>query len=143
MEILLLIAVQTVSVVTKSAPPEKTVTNMNMVTGIFLGAMLVIACNFLSKVNKNQVVGFRMSWTMYNDITWKKSNRFAGIIGMIVGMIIILASVLLEGMWIYVAVIGLVLVWLIICIIKAKLIYDEEKQKEKNVYDEETQKEKP
>ncbi|ASS37651.1 hypothetical protein AXF17_03750 [Mogibacterium pumilum] len=41
-------------------------------------------------VPKNPILGIRTAWSEYNDITWKKSNKFLGILLVIVGIISIL-----------------------------------------------------
>ena len=46
---------------------------------ILCGALLLILGDILPKCRRNGMVGFRLSWTRYNDLTWQKSNRFAGI----------------------------------------------------------------
>ena len=33
----------------------------------------------MTKAKRNTVVGFRTAWSMYNDNTWRKSNRFGAI----------------------------------------------------------------
>lgn len=38
-------------------------------------------------VPKNPVLGIRTAWSEYNDITWKKSNKFLGILLVIVGIV--------------------------------------------------------
>lgn len=33
----------------------------------------------MTKAKRNTVVGLRTAWSMYNDNTWRKSNRFGAI----------------------------------------------------------------
>ena len=45
---------------------------------ILCGSLLLMLGDILPKCRRNGMVGFRLSWTKYNDLTWQKSNRFAG-----------------------------------------------------------------
>ncbi len=52
---------------------------------ILMGIIFIILGNFMTKTRINSTVGVRIGWSMYNDNTWRKSNRF--------GAYVILASV--------------------------------------------------
>ena len=80
---------------------------------ILLGLMFVVIGNFMPKTRRNGVVGFRIVWSMYNDVTWAKSNRFAGIALIIVGVLTIITSIFVEGM----LATGLMLIYLFISLI--------------------------
>ncbi|MCQ2520810.1 MAG: SdpI family protein [Lachnospiraceae bacterium] len=43
----------------------------------------------MTKTKKNVAVGVRTTWSMYNDNTWRKSNRF-GAISLMVAVVIVL-----------------------------------------------------
>ena len=55
---------------------------------MLIGIMLIILGNYTSRVKRNTLVGFRMSYSLYNDITWLKSNRFASKVMVIDGILI-------------------------------------------------------
>ena len=57
---------------------------------IAFGILFIFLGNIMPKSTKNSVVGFRTSWSMKNDTTWKKSQVFSGISLMIVGALCIL-----------------------------------------------------
>ena len=42
------------------------------------------------------VIGIRTKWSMYNDVTWMKSNRFGGVTLMITGVLVIMTSVFVK-----------------------------------------------
>ena len=85
---------------------------------ILLGVMFVVIGNFMPKTRRNGVVGLRIVWSMHNDITWAKSNRFAGASLIIVGILTIITSVFVEGM----LATGLMLAYLFISLI-VMLVY--------------------
>ena len=67
-----------------------------MIFGI-LGIFMMIVGNIMPKVKKNSVIGVRTPWSMKNEITWKKSQRFGGISFIISGVIILLVNFLTEA----------------------------------------------
>lgn len=85
---------------------------------ILLGVMFVVIGNFMPKTRRNGVAGLRIVWSMHNDITWAKSNRFAGASLIIVGILTIITSVFVEGM----LATGLMLAYLFISLI-VMLVY--------------------
>ena len=44
----------------------------------------------MTKAKRNTVVGFRTAWSMYNDNTWRKSNRFGAISIVVAGVLTII-----------------------------------------------------
>lgn len=80
---------------------------------ILLGAMFVVLGNFMPKTRRNGVVGLRIVWSMHNDVTWAKSNRFGGIALIIVGVLTVITAIFAEGM----LATGLMLVYLFVSVI--------------------------
>lgn len=71
--------------------------DMGRVSCILVGAMLILLGNYMPKTRKNHVAGVRISFSMYNDTTWRKSNRFGAAAMMIAGILTILAAVLFQA----------------------------------------------
>lgn len=46
---------------------------------ILAGIVFIILGNYMPKTKKNNVVVARTAWSMYNNNTWRKSNRFGSI----------------------------------------------------------------
>ena len=46
----------------------------------------------MTKAKRNTVVGFRTAWSMYNDNTWRKSNRFGAISIVVAGVLTIITA---------------------------------------------------
>lgn len=72
-----------------------------------LGVLLIVIGNFLGKVTKNFFVGIRTPWTLASDEVWLRTHRFAGLIFVIVGFLVLIAGALGYGgsweVWIIVA----------------------------------------
>ena len=58
----------------------------------FLGILMVISGNLMPKVKMNSVIGVRTSWSMKNEVTWKKTQRFGGILFILSGIAVLLVS---------------------------------------------------
>ena len=51
----------------------------------------------MTKTRINGVIGIRVSWSMYNDNTWRRSNRFGAIVIIIEGIVAIAGALLLKN----------------------------------------------
>lgn len=64
---------------------------------IVMGIFFVILGNFMPKAKNNPNLGFRLTWTRFNDKTWRKSNLIGGIAMIIQGVIMVLGGILFNG----------------------------------------------
>lgn len=74
-----------------SSSQEKVPVDLSQLIFILLGIFMIVFGNIMPKIRMNSAMGLRTKWSMKNEITWKKSQRFGGISFMIVGILIILA----------------------------------------------------
>ena len=58
---------------------------------------MIILGNIMPKLRMNSVVGLRSVWSMKNETTWKKGQRFGGISFIVSGIIIIMVCFLTKG----------------------------------------------
>ncbi len=70
---------------------------INQIIFGFLGISMIIIGNIMPKVRMNSMLGLRTVWSMKNEITWKKSQRFGGISFMITGVLIFVISCVTKG----------------------------------------------
>ena len=105
--------------------------DFSKLSALILSVLLIIASFLMLNVKKNEVFGFRTSYTMYNDITWRKSNSFAGVTGIIFGVITFSCSLILNGLMCTFVFLGILAAWVIICIVVSYRVYRGEKYKEK------------
>lgn len=85
------------SYVQASTGGSKATIDIAKVSCILCGIMFVVLGNFMTKAKKNTVVGVRTVWSMYNDNTWRKSNRFGAICIIIAGLLTIVTTVFANG----------------------------------------------
>lgn len=64
-----------------------------------LGITMIITGNIMPKLRLNSFIGVRTPWSIKNETTWKKSQRFGGAASIFTGFIILLICFLTRG-WI-------------------------------------------
>ena len=95
---------------------------------MLMGLMFICLGNFMPKTRINGVMGLRLSWTAYNDNTWRKSNLFAGTASMITGALIVISGLVFDGIVAAVIVLGFTVVSSVTMSVYAYLVYKKEKQ---------------
>lgn len=103
---------------------------LNRVTVSCLCLMLIVLGNFMPRSRMNSAVGFRCGWTMYNDVTWQRSNRFAGYAIMLEGLVTGLLCLFLPDTWAVPVFLLALIPTLVVSLIYARRVYMEEKAKE-------------
>lgn len=112
--------------------PEKALPDfdvMNAVT-IVMGLTFIIMGNYMPKTRNNRNIGFRCHWTMYNDTTWRKSNKFASYVMMIVGAVSIIGAIFVKGIISTIIMLGSLLLSIPVMMIYAYIVYKKEKVKQ-------------
>lgn len=71
--------------------------DIGKVSIILLGIILIVLGNFMTKTRINSTVGFRVSWSMYNDNTWRKSNWFGAYAIIISGIVTIIMAAIMKN----------------------------------------------
>ena len=64
--------------------------NISLFIGIFMGIICIILGNYLPKTRQNYTIGCLLPWTYANEENWNKTNRLAGVINIITGILIII-----------------------------------------------------
>ena len=67
------------------------------IAGVMFGLVMLILGNFLPKTRRNSIVGVRISWSLYNDETWRRCNRFSGFALILAGLAMILLSIFVKN----------------------------------------------
>ena len=109
-----------------STESNKTSVDMAKVSCILCGLMIVVLGNYMTKTKINSTVGLRTVWSMHNDNTWRKSNRFAAIAFIIAGLLTIITTVFASGMLSTVGLLVYIIIAAIVSVIYSKIVYDQE-----------------
>ena len=99
------------------------------VSCILCGIMFIVLGNFMTKAKRNAVVGLRTAWSMHNDNTWRKSNRFGAICISVTGLLTIVTTVYTSGMTGTIFMLIYLLLATIVTVVYSKKIYDKEIEK--------------
>lgn len=102
---------------------------LNQILTICTGIMFLVLGNYLPKAKLNSMVGFRCGWSMYNDMTWQKCNRFAGYALMLAGLAAVVCAIVLPKAWTIASMLVLLTAALMVCLVYAAKVYREEKAK--------------
>lgn len=102
---------------------------MNVV-GAIMGLTFIVFGNYMPKTKNNRYIGFRFPWTMYNDTTWNKSNRFASYAMITAGVITIISALLTKGIVSSIIMISSLVIVIPIILIYAYFVYRAERRKE-------------
>lgn len=109
-----------------SSKSEKAPIDMAKVSCVLCGLMIIVLGNYMTKTKKNSAVGLRTIWSMHNDNTWRKSNRFASICFIIAGLLTIVTTVFVDGMMSTVGLLVYIMIAAIVSVIYSKKVYDQE-----------------
>lgn len=106
--------------------------DIGKVSVILMGIIFIILGNFMTKTRINSTVGFRVSWSMYNDNTWRKSNRFGAYAIMLAGVITIIMAVILKNSFgAAMAAVGTVILASVVTLVYAHKVYVQEIESKK------------
>jgi uncharacterized membrane protein len=86
--------------------------------------------NYMPKTKRNSIVGMRIIWSMYNDVTWQKTNRFAAYAMMVSGIVTALCGLILGGMISLFVLLGAMVIALVISSVYSYSVYKKEKWRE-------------
>lgn len=71
--------------------------NVNLMVGLGVGFLLMVLGNYLGKVQPNWFMGIRTPWTLSSEKVWRKTNRTAGWLFVLAGLITAVASLVSSG----------------------------------------------
>lgn len=108
----------------------KATVDIAKISCILCGILFIVLGNFMTKVKKNVVAGLRTTWSMYNDNTWRRSNRIGAICLIIAGVLTIVTTVFANGMVSTILLLVYVLLAAIVAVWYSKKVYDQEKKQE-------------
>ena len=108
----------------------KATVDIAKISCILCGILFIVLGNFMTKAKKNVVAGLRTTWSMYNDNTWRKSNRIGAICLIIAGVLTVVTTVFANGMVSTILLLVYVLLAAIVAVWYSKKVYDQEKKQE-------------
>lgn len=79
-----------------------------------LGIAMIIIGNIMPKIRMNSVTGLKTKWSMKNETTWKKSQRFGGISYIIGGVVIVATCFFVQGIYCFLSTLAVIAILLVI-----------------------------
>ena len=108
------------------------ITNISKIIIPILGALFIFLSNMMPKIEKNKTLGFKTYWSMYNEVTWQKTHRLAGLYGVVLGVLVIILSFFFDDVVNFIVFFSLLLTYVIAITVASYIYYKEEKKKEVN-----------
>jgi len=84
--------------------------SVEIVMPLVMGALFVVIGNYMPKCSQNYTVGIKLPWTLNDPENWNKTHRFAGILW-VVGGVVVMATAFLGSVFLF---LGVTLVMVII-----------------------------
>ena len=72
--------------------------------------IFVILGNYLPKCRQNFTMGYRLPWTLNDEDNWNKTNRLAGYVMVLGGILIIIMSFFDLAFWAVILFVGAILI---------------------------------
>ena len=88
--------------------------DLNQLVFGLLGVAMILFGNIMPKLRMNSAVGLRTVWSMKNETTWKKSQRFGGISFIVSGIMILIVCFLTKGISCYWRTMSIIAILLIV-----------------------------
>lgn len=102
--------------------------NAIFIVMLVLGALFIIIGNYIPKVRQNFSLGIKLPWTLSDEDNWAKTHRFAGIVWVIGGAIIMITS-FFSNLYVF---FGVMLALVIVPTIYSYVYYAKHKKDDKN-----------
>lgn len=109
---------------------NKVLFDVSKIIMIIMGALFILLGNIMPKIKRNKTFGFRSYWSLYNDVTWQKSQRFTGYSALILGLIMIICGLAFSSLINAIVLISALVLFIITNFLAAYIYYKHEKQKE-------------
>ena len=100
--------------------------NIQIIMGIFIGAMFIFMGNYMGLLKMNKIIGIRVKWTFADEEIWQKTHRLGGYIMVVTGLTLLIMTLIgffLNINLIFVSILILVLISILIPILYSYLLY--------------------
>ena len=73
---------------------------IDVILPVLIGLIFTVIGNYMPKCKQNYTIGIKIPWTLNSEENWNKTHRFAGILWVICGIVIMLTG-FFGGIWIF------------------------------------------
>lgn len=93
---------------------------------VIMGLMLIFIGNYMPKVEKNNTLGLKTKWSLYNEVTWQKSNRFISLVAVLCGIIVLVLGLIFSDYVNFIILISIILIMVTSGTIASYIYYKQE-----------------
>lgn len=61
---------------------------------VVVGFVMLVISNYMGKLSRNRYLGYKLPWTLKDDVVWNRTHRLAGYVGTAGGLVAIAAGLL-------------------------------------------------
>lgn len=97
--------------------------SMLRLMGVATGVLIAVTGNFMGKLPRNRLIGFRLPWTLANDEVWERTHRFAAPIMVAGGLVLFIVSLARQDIRTPLPMLAILLVTTTIPVVKSWLIW--------------------
>lgn len=72
--------------------------SVNMIGNLFVGIIFIAIGNYMPKTHQNYTIGIKIPWALNDAENWNKTHRFAGIVWIICGTVLVI-NAFLDIIW--------------------------------------------
>ena len=84
--------------------------DIGVIVNIMVGIMFIILGNYVHKVKQNYTVGMKLPWTLNSEENWNRTNRMAGWVLILSGLLFLMNSLLLKTEIVFAVILLVILV---------------------------------
>ena len=100
--------------------------------GLLFGPAMIVYGSIMPRLKSGRLIGLRTPWTVSgSDEVWNKSQRFAGAVAIIFGVIIVALSFIVKGEAGIIAILAPCMIWVIMSAVASYVFYRQEVKNEK------------
>lgn len=100
--------------------------------GVGLGLLLAVVGNYMGKVPRNRLVGFRLPWTLASEEVWERTHRFAAPVMVAGGLCLAVVSFLRRDAQDMLAPLATLALIVVVPTVKSYLIWRDWKRRPEN-----------
>lgn len=82
---------------------------VTMITTMLVSMLIIILGAYMPKCKQNYTIGIKLPWTLHDEENWNKTHKFAGMVWVIGGSVMLVAG-LFEVMWVFGVVLAVIVV---------------------------------
>ena len=111
---------------------DKANVSMSILVMLPLALIMIVFGNYIPQIKQNRTMGYKLPWTLQNEVVWQKTHRFAGIVTVLAGIMLAISAVICglkhDDVWIFLPFGVAFLSITVLPIIYAKICFENEKK---------------